>query len=555
MAEISSSVLDTRRHQAFPALSPAEIERLKRFGTPRHYAKDALVLRAGEPAEGLLLILSGEVSMAPHDAHSRAIVTHGPGNFLGELAQLSGRPALVDGTALSDVEAVLIPPARLRDVMVQEAELGERIMRALILRRMGLLEQNVGGPLILGRPDHRDVLRLEGFLRRNGHPFHSLDPDNDACAKTLMRQYHLTTSDLPVVFCLDGQPLHNPTENQLARCIGLSRVIDATRLYDVAVVGAGPAGLAAAVYAASEGLSTIVIDCRAFGGQAGASARIENYLGFPTGITGMALMARAYNQAQKFGAEMAIPEEVVRLEAKGDHFILDLKSAQNAKARTVVIASGAEYRRLDVPNLADYEGSHVHYWASPIETRLCMGDDVALVGAGNSAGQAAVYLASTARKVWMIVRGMSLTATMSRYLCDRIAAQPNIEVLVETEVTSLEGKDGSLERICWRNRKTGEATCRDIRHLFLLIGAAPNTHWLAQSGLKLDGKGFVETEADAEKGRQPFETNRHGIFAIGDVRSNSVKRVASSVGEGAQVVAAIHAYLAAQNQKAEAAHG
>ena len=555
MAEISSSVLDTRRHQAFPALTPAEIERLKRFGTPRHYTKDALVLRAGEPAEGLLLILSGEVSMAPHEAHSRAIVTHGPGNFLGELAQLSGRPALVDGTALSDVEAVLVPPPQLRDVMVQEAELGERIMRALILRRVGLLEQNVGGPLILGRPDSRDVLRLEGFLRRNGHPFHSLDPDKDACAQTLMRQYHLTALDLPVVFCLDGQPLHNPTENQLARCIGLARAIDATKVYDVAVVGAGPAGLAAAVYAASEGLSTIVIDCRAFGGQAGASARIENYLGFPTGITGMALMARAYNQAQKFGAEMAIPEEVVRLEAKDDHFMLNLKSAQNAKARTVVIASGAEYRRLDVPNLADYEGSHVHYWASPIETRLCMGEEVALVGAGNSAGQAAVYLASTARKVWMIVRGTSLTATMSRYLCDRIAAQPNIEVLTETEVTALEGKDGSLERICWRSHKTGDVTCRDIRHLFLLIGAAPNTNWLAQSGLTLDEKGFVETEADAEKGRQPFETNRHGIFAIGDVRSNSVKRVASSVGEGAQVVAAIHAYLAAQNQNAEAAHG
>ena len=555
MAEISSSVLDTRRHQAFPALAPADIERLARFGAPRHYAKDALVLRAGEPAEGLLLILSGEVSMAPHEAHSRAIVTHGPGNFLGELAQLSGRPALVDGTALSDVEAVLIPPARLRDVMVQEAELGERIMRALILRRMGLLEQGVGGPLILGRPDSRDVLRLEGFLRRNAHPFHSLDPDKDACAKTLMQQFHLTAPDLPVVFCLDGQPLHNPTESQLARCIGLSHAIDATRLYDVAVVGAGPAGLAAAVYAASEGLSTIVIDCRAFGGQAGASARIENYLGFPTGITGMALMARAYNQAQKFGAEMAIPEEVVRLEAKGDHFILNLKSAQNAKARAVVVASGAEYRRLDVPNLADYEGAHVHYWASPIETRLCMGEEVALVGAGNSAGQAVVYLASTARKVWMIVRGKSLTATMSRYLCDRIAAQPNIEVLTETEVTSLEGKDGSLERICWRSHETDEVTCRDIRHLFLLIGAAPNTNWLAQSGLKLDDKGFVETEADAEKGRQPFETNRHGIFAIGDVRSNSVKRVASSVGEGAQVVAAIHAYLAERNQNAEATHG
>jgi thioredoxin reductase (NADPH) len=552
MAEHAPSIMDTRRDQMFPALEPADIERLKRFGSARRYAAGELVSRAGEPAEGLFVILSGEVSMAPHEPHARAIITHTPGSFLGELAQLSGRPALVDGTAISPVEAILIPPAQLREVMVQEAELGERIMRALILRRMGLLEQNVG-PLILGRAEDRNVLRLEGFLRRNGHPFHTLDPDRDDGA-TLIRQYHLAQADLPVVFCLSGQHLNNPTENQLARCIGLSRAIDAKRLYDVAVVGAGPAGLAAAVYAASEGLATIVIDCRAFGGQAGASARIENYLGFPTGITGMALMARAYNQAQKFGAEMAIPEEVVRLVERSGHFVLELKSGEAARARTVVIASGAEYRRLDVPNLAEFEGAHVHYWASPLESRLCAGEEVALVGGGNSAGQAAVYLASTTRKVWMIVRGRSLTATMSRYLCDRIAAQPNIEVLLETEVAALEGENAVLERIRLRNRRTGEETSRNIRHLFLLIGAAPNTTWLARSGLSLDAKGFVATEFDGEKGRHPFETNRRGIFAIGDVRSNSVKRVASSVGEGAQVVAAIHGYLAEQEQAQEAAH-
>jgi thioredoxin reductase (NADPH) len=552
MAEHASSVLDTRRDQAFPTLTPTDIERLKRFGSLRHYASGELVSRAGEPAEGLFVILSGEVRMAAHDEHDRAIVTHVAGSFLGELAQLSGRPALVDGTALTPVEAILIPPAQLREVMVQEAELGERIMRALILRRMGLLEQNIG-PLILGRAGDRDVLRLEGFLRRNGHPFHTVDPDHDESAQTIVRQYHLTRSDMPVVFCLSGQHLNNPTENQLARCIGLSRALDTTKIYDVAVVGAGPAGLAAAVYAASEGLATIVIDCRAFGGQAGASARIENYLGFPTGITGIALMARAFNQAQKFGAEMAIPEEVVQLDEHDGHFVLRLKSGEATRARTVVIASGAEYRRLGVPNLAEFEGAHVHYWASPLESRLCAGDEVALVGAGNSAGQAAVYLASTTRKVWMIVRGRSLTATMSRYLCDRIAAQKNIEVLLETEITALEGENSALERIRWRNNRTGEETTRSLKHLFLLIGAAPNTTWLARSGLTLDDKGFVMTEADAERGRHPFETNRRGVFAIGDVRASSVKRVASSVGEGAQVVAAIHAYLAEQAR--ESAHG
>jgi thioredoxin reductase (NADPH) len=355
---------------------------------------------------------------------------------------------------------------------------------------------------------------------------------------------------LPIVLCPNGAMLRNPAENQLARCIGLSRAIDVATVYDVAIVGAGPAGLAAAVYATSEGLSVLVLDCRAFGGQAGASARIENYLGFPTGITGLALMARAYNQAQKFGTEMAIPEEVSGLGC-GEPFTLRLKSGDCVRARTIVVASGAEYRRLDVPGLADYEGSHVHYWASRLEARLCAGEEVALVGAGNSAGQAAVYLASQVRRVSMIVRGKSLDATMSRYLCERIAAHANIEVLTETEISGLEGDGRALGAVRWRNRVTGKETTRPIRHLFSFIGAAPNTAWLTQSGIDVDAKGFVLADGFARDGRFPFQTKRSGVFAVGDVRAGSVKRVAAAVGEGSQVVAALHAWLAANGKDAD----
>ncbi|HTT82923.1 MAG TPA: FAD-dependent oxidoreductase [Rhizomicrobium sp.] len=541
------SIIDTRRDQMFPVLGAREIERLKRFGEPRCFKSGELAVQAGKPTEGLMVILSGHMRMAPHNAPDASIVTHGPGEFQGELAQLSGRPSLVDGTAEDDIVAIVIPPPRLRDLMIEEAELGERIMRALILRRVGLLEQNVGGPVIIGRAEDRDVLRLDNFLRRNGHPHKTLDPDTDTCAKTLIDRFHIEPGELPTVLCPNGSLLRNPTENQLARCLGLSHAIDAASTYDVAVVGAGPAGLATAVYATSEGLSVLVLDCRAFGGQAGASARIENYLGFPTGITGIALMARAYNQAQKFGAEMGIPEEVENLACGGDAFRLRLKGGDTVRSRAIVVASGAEYRRLDVPNLAEYEGSHVHYWASPIEGRLCGGEEVALVGAGNSAGQAAVYLASNARKVWMIVRGKGLDATMSRYLCDRIAAQPNIEVLTQAEVTGLEGTNGSLDAVRWKSRATGEETSHPIRHLFLFIGAAPNTTWLAQSGIKVDAKGFVCAEPFDGQGRLPFQTNRPGVFAVGDVRSGSVKRVAAAVGEGSQVVATLHAFLAARN--------
>jgi thioredoxin reductase (NADPH) len=538
------SIIDSRRDQMFPVLGPREIERLKRFGEPRSFKSGEIAVQAGKPTEGLMLILSGHMRMAPHNAPGAPIVTHGPGEFQGELAQLSGRPSLVDGVAEDDINAIVIPPPRLRDLMIEEAELGERIMRALILRRVGLLEQNVGGPIIIGRAEDRDVLRLDNFLRRNGHPHKTLDPDADSCAKTLIERFHVEPGELPTVLCPSGSMLRNPTDNQLARCLGLSRTIDAATVYDVAVVGAGPAGLAAAVYGTSEGLSVLVLDCRAFGGQAGASARIENYLGFPTGITGMALMARAYNQAQKFGAEMGIPEEVQNLACGGDAFRLRLKGGDLVRSRAIVVASGAEYRKLDVSNLGDYEGSHVHYWASPIEARLCGGEEVALVGAGNSAGQAAVYLASNARKVWMIVRGKGLDATMSRYLCERIAAQPNIEVLTQTDVTALEGANGILEQVRWTNRATGKEMVRPIRHLFLFIGAAPNTTWLAESGIKVDPKGFVCADAFDGNGRLPFQTNRQGVFAVGDVRAGSVKRVAAAVGEGSQVVATLHTFFA-----------
>jgi thioredoxin reductase (NADPH) len=549
---MSESILVTRHDQMFPTLQPAEIDRLRRFGDIHRFAKGDLLARAGQQAPGMQLVLTGEVNVAPHEHPDRKIVQHTKGSFLGELAQLSGRPSLVDATALTNVEVIQISPRQLRELMVAEAEIGERIMRALILRRVGLLEQNVGGPVIIGSASNRDVLRLENFLARNGHPHERLDPFSDETAKALLDRFHMKAADLPVVICPNGEMLRNPTENQLARCIGLTHALDTTHLYDVAVVGAGPAGLGTSVYAASEGLSVIAFDCRAFGGQAGASARIENYLGFPTGIAGLPLMARAYNQAQKFGVEMAIPEEVTRLTedmSSGSRiYLLDLAGGQTIKARTVVIATGAEYRRLDVENLGDYEGAHVHYWASPLEGKLCTGQDVALVGAGNSAGQAAVYLANQARKVWMIVRGKSLEATMSQYLCNRIAAQPNIEVLTETEVVGLAGDKGVLETVRWRSRKTDDEAERRIHHLFLLIGAAPNTRWLAQSGITLDSKGFVVADTFAADGRYPLQTNLPGVFAIGDVRSGSVKRVAASVGEGAQVVAAIHACLAAQKE-------
>ncbi|HEY8254546.1 MAG TPA: FAD-dependent oxidoreductase, partial [Rhizomicrobium sp.] len=450
MAE-GKSVLETRRDQMFPQLAPQEIERLERFGEIRRYPAGTLITRTGKVSEGLVFVLKGELEVRQGGAVSAAtvITRHGPGSFHGELAQLSDRPSLVDAVAATDVEALVVPPARLRDVLVQEASLGERIMRALILRRVGLLEAGQSGPVLIGPAGSADMLRLENFLRRNGHPHRALDSDNDSCAQTLLKRFTIQPEHLPIVLCPGGEILRNPTEGELARCIGLVKPIDATVVYDTAIVGAGPAGLAAAVYAASEGLSTLVLDCRSFGGQAGASSRIENYLGFPTGISGLALMARAYNQAQKFGAEIAIPDEALTLCPNSAPFRIGLGNGESATARTIVLAGGARYRRLGISNLSDFEGTCVHYWASAIETRLCSGQEVALTGAGNSAGQAVVFLAEQVKKLWMIVRGRNLEATMSQYLIDRIRSLPNVEVLTRTEICGLEGEPGLLKRVRW----------------------------------------------------------------------------------------------------------
>jgi len=554
MPAAPQSIIDTRRHQMFPVLETTDIERVRRFGKVRAYRAGEALVQVGHVGPGLTIILTGRVDVTQHDESGRRrhIVTHGPGSFMGELAQLAGRPALVDAHAQEEVEALIIAPGELRALLIAEAELGEHVMRALILRRVGLLETGAGGPVIVGRPQNADVLRLEGFLRRNGHPYQRLDAETDAEAKALIERFHVDTGQLPIVLCPRGELLRNPTESELARCIGLLGPIDPNRLYDVVIVGAGPAGLAGALYAGSEGLSVLVLDCRAFGGQAGASARIENYLGFPTGISGMALMARAYNQAQKFGVEMAIPDEAIGLDPSGGAgngpFVLKLSNSERAMARSIVIATGARYRRLAVDGLEAFEGASVHYWASPLEAKLCSGQEVALVGAGNSAGQAAVYLASHVAKVWLLVRGPNLAASMSRYLVDRIAGLSNVEVLTQTNVTRLEGRGGVLEAIHWR-QKSGADVRKPIAHLFLFIGADPNTQWLSGSGVALDAKGFVLTGGDCNESRNPLETSRRGVFAIGDVRSGSVKRVAAAVGEGAQVVAVLHAALGSMASK------
>jgi len=546
MSDVRQDLAATRGAQMFPRLTDEEVARLCRFGEPRSYRAGDFLARVGEVGPGVMVILSGEVEVTRTE-HGQAthVVTHERGNFMGELAQLSGRPFLVDEKALTDVEAVAIPADRLRALLIAEADLGERIMRALILRRMALIEAGAG-PIVVGSESSADVLRLTNFLRRNGHPYQQLDA-NDGCGETLIARFEIEPEELPIVLCPSGKLLRNPSEDQLARCVGLVGKLDANRLYDLIVIGAGPSGLATSVYAASEGLSVLTIDCRSFGGQAGASARIENYLGFPTGISGMALMGRAFSQAQKFGVEIAIPDEAVKLECGNDPCQIQLATGERVQAKAIVLATGARYRRLGVARLEEFEGASVHYWASPLEADLCADADVALVGGGNSAGQATVFLASRARQVTLIAR-RPLSETMSQYLIERIEAQPNIDVVIGCEISELTGAGGALSEVSWRNRASGDVHTRPIRYLFSFIGAEPNTDWLQSSGIKLDDRGFVMTGDELGDNRLPLETSRHGIFAVGDVRACSVKRVAASVGDGAQVVAAIHAYLAKRQE-------
>jgi thioredoxin reductase (NADPH) len=541
-----------RHEQTFPALTPQEIARMRRFAEARNYRDGEKLFETGKPGPGMFVVLSGHVTITQRDGlgHVTPLIDQGPGQFLAEIGQLSGRIALVDGQAEGDVETLLISPAQLRALLVAEADLGERIMRALILRRVNLIQAGVGGPVLIGPADSSDVIRLRGFLTRNGNPHHLLDPKTDPDAAEVIARYSPSPTDWPLVVAPDGTVLRNPSESELARAMGMIRGLIKDRIYDVAVVGSGPAGLSTAVYAASEGLSVAVCDARAFGGQAGASARIENYLGFPTGISGLALTARAYNQAQKFGADMMIPVEVKALDCSREDgtFGLKLDSGEVLRARSVVVASGARYRRPEVANLADFEGRGVWYWVSPIEARLCAEQEIVLVGGGNSAGQAAVFLSGHARRVNMVIRGGGLGASMSRYLIERIEATPNIELIFNTEVVALEGTAGaSLERVRWRSRLSGEESGIDIRNLFLFVGADPATGWLDGCGVMVDRGGFVVTGAQIAKASgdpaSALETSVPGVFAVGDVRSGSVKRVGGAIGEGAQVVATLHGFL------------
>ncbi len=546
-------VLHPRHDETFPRLTGEEIDRLRRFGSERRYHDGEVLFVAGEPGPGMFILLAGQVVISQRDGFGRRqpVVEQGPGQFLAEVGQLSGRPALVDGHAEGEVETILIPPAGLRALLVAEASLGERITRALILRRVQLIQAGHGGPLIIGDPDDADVIRLATFLRRGGLPHKIADPAVDPAAAGLLSHCKAGGTILPVVITPTGGILLNPSIGELGRAIGLLGRAPGRELFDVAVVGAGPAGLSAAVYAASEGLSVAVLDSQGYGGQAGASARIENYLGFPTGITGQALTARAFVQAEKFGAEIIFPAAVTELVCLGDHgpYRLELADGAAVTARAVVIASGARYRRPALADIERFEGRGVWYWASPIEARLCAGSEVALVGGGNSAGQAAVYLSAHARQVNLLIRGPDLHKNMSSYLVERIAAAPNIAVLTETEVTRLGGDPAKhLESLTWVCRRSGAEETRPIRNLFLFVGADPETSWVRPCRLKLDRSGFVLTGAavpGAAPGKPPLEASLAGVFAIGDVRAGSVKRVGGAIGEGAAVVAAIHATLAA----------
>jgi thioredoxin reductase (NADPH) len=536
------SLIKTRSHQLFPALDASQVETARRFasGPARTFAPGEIVFDVGQRDVAMWLVLKGSLDVVRRDGlrHEAPIVSHNVGQFSGEISQLAGRETLAAACAGKEgCTAIPFDAGHVRALMIGSAELGEIVMRAFILRRVGLIEEGGVGSVLVGHLGSAELVSLQGFLGRNGYPYTVLDADSDAQGRAVLERLGVLPQELPLMICPNGSVLRRPS------------------LAEAGVCGAGPAGLAAAVYAASEGLSVLVLDERAFGGQAGASARIENYLGFPSGISGMALAGRAFNQALKFGVEIAIPLKVLRLDCSrpsGEPMRLELNNGGSVQSRTIVVASGARYRRPPIENLSVFEGRGISYWASPVEAKLCEGEEVALVGGGNSAGQAVVFLAPKVRRLHLVVRGAGLDASMSRYLIERISALPNVVLHTGTEVVALDGDEVTgLTAATFRERATGSTHTCPLRHLFLFIGADPNASWL-KGCVWVDSNGFVITGANGLDGRStgrrlalPLETNRPGIFAIGDVRAGSTKRVAAAVGEGAAVVAQIHSVLAA----------
>ncbi|WP_395397735.1 FAD-dependent oxidoreductase [Novosphingobium sp. BL-8A] len=547
------TTFETRKHQMFPVLTPLQVESARRFasGPERRFEPGEAVYGIGEVNAPSWMVVSGSIDVIRRHGLNEeiAVTTYETGQFSGDVNALAGRPSIAGGRAGSGgCVALPFDAPHLRALMIGSAELGELFMRALILRRVELLEDASSGTILIGIPTSPDLLRLQGFLARSGFPNLVLDLTTDRDGKALVERVGVTPQELPLVVCPNGTLLRNPSDLELACCLGMMPKLEDDAIFDVAIVGAGPAGLAAAVYAASEGLSVIVLDERSTGGQAGASARIENYLGFPTGISGRALAGRAFSQALKFGAEVGVPLRVERLDCANGQLRLELAGGQRLQARSIVVASGASYRRPNIPNLAEFEGNGVSYWASPIEARLCAGEEIALVGGGNSAGQAIAFLAPQVERLHLVVR-RPLAETMSRYLIDRIAALPNVEIYAGSEVVALDGcARTGISSASFRNMSDGSVAAIPVRHLFLFIGATPNAGWLDER-VDRDDNGFVITGA----GAFPLETTVPGVFAIGDVRAGSTKRVAAAVGEGAAVVAQIHAMLAKQTAARQAA--
>ena len=550
-------LLEDRIAQIVPTLTPAQIQFALRFasGPKRVFASDEKLLDVGDRNTIVWLVVEGTIVASRRDGLGREglFATGGPGQFSGEVSDLAGHASLAMVCAGPDgCTAYPFDLPHLRALLISSADIGEVMMRAFILRRAAFLEGGGVGSVILGEAASPDTVRLRGLLTRNSYP-HSLIDVDGAEGKALVERLGVLPADLPILICPNGTLMRHPSDAEAGVGLGIVPDITPEAVYDGIVVGAGPAGLAVAVYAASEGLNVLVLDSRSFGGQAGASSRIENYLGFPTGISGQALTARAFLQAQKFGAQFAVPVSVLELDCSQPplHRVA-LDNGISIYGRTVVIASGARYRRPEIENLDRFEGTSISYWATPIEATLCEGRDIVLVGGGNSAGQAAVYLSAHARKVYLAVRSSGLDASMSRYLIDRIKATPNIELRVQTDVTGLSGAaDGTLTSVDMNSRETGDLRRVDAQHLFLFIGADPNTRWLDQR-ITLDDKGFVVTGADL---KFPLQTSSPGVFAIGDVRCGSVKRVAAGVGEGAAAVAQIHAYLASLQGRADSRPG
>jgi thioredoxin reductase (NADPH) len=548
------AVTVSRPERLFPKLTPAQQARIAAHGRRRATSRGEVLIDVGDRIVPCFVVVAGEIQVLQvSDGTERLIVSHGPGGVSGEANLISGRPSMARLRISEPGEVIELSREQLLALVQTDEELSEILMRAFMLRRLELIARDVGGVVVIGSTYNAGTLRIREFLTRNGHPFHFIDLDRDADAQELLDRFHISVADVPVLICGSETVLRNPTNAQIADCLGFNESVDQTRVNDLVVVGAGPAGLAAAVYGASEGLNVLVLESNLPGGQAGSSSRIENYLGFPTGISGLDLTGRAYAQALKFGAHLMVAKGATRLACDGHRYTVEIDGGPKVPARTVIIATGAAYRKPALENLSMFEGAGIYYGATPMEAQLCVGDEVVVVGGGNSAGQAAVFLAQTTRRVHLLVRRDGLADTMSRYLIRRIEETPSIVLRTRTQIVGLEG-NGRLERIRWRDDRTGDVETHDVRHLFMMMGAVPNTRWLDRC-IALDANGFVKTGPDlsAEElsaakwplARPPYllETNRPGIFAVGDVRGGNVKRVASAVGEGSIAVAMVHQVL------------